>query len=197
MNYNFFSTLINKTVPFLFKEKLLHLQLSQHTLATAPCGWRVPRWGPVLVFPPSPRCWVLKYEYICVMPSFPGFDWAQQGVSSRFFSWEMQGDSWWSLGQELWVVLRSLPQTALLGSLATLICSGSCCIFFLQTFPLIQPSLACFFFMPVAPSPGTPEVYNSMWESSVERCELVINETNSDISLPECVVCVCTHEFQT
>lgn len=69
--------------------------------------------------------------------------------------------------------------------------------FFSQTFPLIQPSLACFFFMPVAPSPGTPEVYNSMWESSVERCELVINETNSDISLPECVVCVCTHEFQT
>lgn len=51
--------------------------------------------------------------------------------------------------------------------------------------------------MPVAPSPGTPEVYNSMWESSVERCELVINETNSDISLPKCVVCVCTHEFPT
>lgn len=132
MNYNFFSTLINKTVPFLFKEKLLHLQLFQHTLATAPCGWRVPRWGPVLVyFPYSPRCWVLKYEYICVMPGFPGFDWAQQGVSSRFFPGKckvIHGEVWvknseWSCGVSLKLYcLVAWPLSSVLAPAAFFFC---------------------------------------------------------------------------
>lgn len=131
------------------------------------------------------------------MPSFPGFDWAQQGVSSRFFPGKckvIHGEVW--VKNSEWSCRISLKLHCLVAwPLSSVLAPAA--FFFSQTFPLIQPSLACFFFMPMAPSPRTPEVYNSMWESSVERRELIINETNSDISLPECVVCVCIHEFLT
>lgn len=78
-----FSTLINKMEPSLFQSKFTSftfiLRHFCYCSMQMTCRSQASSHGVI-----DPQSQVLKYESICVVPSFPDFDWAQQGVSNRF-----------------------------------------------------------------------------------------------------------------